>query len=160
MRSVGTLAEALGVLGQGGWRPDVVLANPSLPDSEGLATLRALQDAAAGTPVVVSTGIVTEAVRRQLEALGAAATARADRRLAPPRNAFMHQGVAQSLMAYRIETIAEIERVTRDRPPMPPSRGRSTSCSIGWASATRRGCGWRSVSRAAGRPPRSASSRP
>ena len=35
VRSVGTLAEALHVLGQGGWRPDVVLANASLPIRKG-----------------------------------------------------------------------------------------------------------------------------
>ena len=52
-----------------GWRPEVLLANPTLPDSEGLATLRALQDAAAGTPIMVTTGAVTEGVRRQLDAL-------------------------------------------------------------------------------------------
>ena len=113
VRSVGTLAEALHVLGQGGWRPDVVLANASLPDSEGLATLHALQNAAAGTPVVVSTGIVTEAVRRHLDALGAATQPERTGGMAPPRNALMHHGVAQSQMAYRIETIAEIDRVTR-----------------------------------------------
>jgi DNA-binding NarL/FixJ family response regulator len=102
VRVVATLAEALHLLAQGGWRPDVVVANSSLPDSEGLATLHALQNAAAGTPVVVTAGVVTEAVRRQLDALNAA-----------PRNALMHHGVAQSQMAYRIETIAEIDRVTR-----------------------------------------------
>jgi CheY-like chemotaxis protein len=114
LRPVASLAEALGVLDQGAWRPDVVLANPSLPDSQGVATLQSLQAAAPGTPVVVSTGTVSEALRRQLEALSAAATH--DRPSAPAahRAAFVHQGASHSLMAYRIETIAEIDRVTRD----------------------------------------------
>ena len=63
--------------------------------------------------MVVSTGIVTEAVRRHLDALGAATQPERTGGMAPPRNALMHHGVAQSQMAYRIETIAEIDRVTR-----------------------------------------------
>jgi CheY-like chemotaxis protein len=69
LRVVGTLAEALRVLTKSAWNPDVLLANPTLPDSEGLGTLRALQEATSGTPIVVSTGVVTDGVRRQLEAL-------------------------------------------------------------------------------------------
>ena len=113
LRVAATLAEALSVLTKGGWRPEVLLANPTLPDSEGLATLRALQDAAAGTPIIVTTGAVTEGVRRQLDALvGVAAGDRIGNALAT-RGGFLHHGDAQSLLAYRIETIAEIDRVTR-----------------------------------------------
>lgn len=113
LRVVGTLAESLGALAKTSWRPDVILANPRLPDSDGLATLRALQEAAAGIPVVVRTGALTDGMRRQLEALvgmvdqdglGGVATARGGH--------LLHTG-AQSLMAYRIETIAEVDRVTR-----------------------------------------------
>ena len=114
LRPVASLAEALGVLDQGAWRPDVVLANPSLPDLQGVATLQSLQAAAPGTPVVVSTGTVSEALRRQLEALSAAATHDWPSAAAAHRAAFVHQGASHSLMAYRIETIAEIDRVTRD----------------------------------------------
>ncbi len=113
VRTVGTLAEALQQLAQPGWRADVVLASASLPDSEGLATLHALQDAAGGTPVVVTAGVVTEAVRRQLDALSAAALPDRLGGVPGPRNVLMQHGVAQSQMAYRIETIAEIDRVTR-----------------------------------------------
>ena len=113
LRVAATLAEALSVLTKSGWRPEVLLANPTLPDSEGLATLRALQDAAAGTPIVVTTGAVTEGVRRQLDALvGVAAGDRIGNALAT-RSGFLHHSNAQSLLAYRIETIAEIDRVTR-----------------------------------------------
>ena len=114
LRLAANLAEALGVLGQGAWRPDVVLANLSLPDSQGVATLHALQAAALGTPVVVSTGTVSDALRRQLGALSAAALQDRMAGQAPHRAAFAHHGAAQSLMAYRIETIAEIDRVTRE----------------------------------------------
>ena len=113
VRVAATLAEALSVLTKSGWRPEVLLANPTLPDSEGLATLRALQDAAAGTPIVVTTGAVTEGVRRQLDALvGVAAGDRIGNAQAT-RSGFLHHSNAQSLLAYRIETIAEIDRVTR-----------------------------------------------
>ena len=113
LRVAATLAEALSVLTKSGWRPEVLLANPTLPDSEGLATLRALQDAAAGTPIIVTTGAVTEGVRRQLDALvGVAAGDRIGNALATS-SGFLHHSNAQSLLAYRIETIAEIDRVTR-----------------------------------------------
>jgi CheY-like chemotaxis protein len=115
LRVARTLAEALGTLGQGAWRPDVVVANLDLPDSEGLATLHALEVAARGAPVVVSTGAITGALRGQLEALTAAGTGTRERAggSVAHRNAFLHHGGAHSLVAYRIETVAEIDRVTR-----------------------------------------------
>jgi CheY-like chemotaxis protein len=113
LRVAATLSEALAVLAKSAWHPDVILANPTLPDSEGLATLRALQDGAGGIPIVVTTGAVTEGVRRQLDAL--VGIAGGDRLASPlvTRAGFLHHANAQSLMAYRIETIAEIDRVTR-----------------------------------------------
>jgi CheY-like chemotaxis protein len=77
LRMAATLGEALTMLARSAWHPDVILVNPTLPDSEGLATLRALQDSAGGIPIVVTTGAVTEGVRRQLDAL--VGTAAADR---------------------------------------------------------------------------------
>lgn len=76
VRVAATLAEALAVLAGvagGGWRPDVVVADLSPADPDGLRVLEALQDAAGSVPVVVSTGGVTAALRRQVDALGAAA---------------------------------------------------------------------------------------
>ena len=111
LRVAASLGEAMGVLAKSAWTPDVLLANPTLPDSEGLPTLRALQDAAGGKPIVVSTGAVTESVRLQLEILSGGH----ERLGALPasRGAFLTHGGAQSLLAYRLETIAEIDRVTR-----------------------------------------------
>ncbi len=114
LRVARTLAEALGTLGQGAWRPDAVVANLDLPDSEGLATLHALEGAARGAPVVVSTGAITGALRRQLDALGGAVVpGRGAGGPVAHRDAFVHHGGAHSLAAYRIETIAEVDRVTR-----------------------------------------------
>jgi CheY-like chemotaxis protein len=113
LRVAASLGEAMSVLVKGAWRPDVLLANPALPDSDGLPTLRALQDAAGGKPIVVSTGAITENVRLQLETLGGLGGH--DRLAALPavRGAFLAQGGAQSALAYRLETVAEIDRVTR-----------------------------------------------
>lgn len=111
IRVVGRLADALTTLGQASWRPDVILTGLDLPDSEGLATLHALQEAAPGLPVLVSTGLAAEALRRQLEALGS--PARPDGLGALPHAPFHHHATSPSLLAYRIETIAEIDRVTR-----------------------------------------------
>jgi CheY-like chemotaxis protein len=73
VRVVPTLAEALAVLTSGTWRPDVVVADLSPPDADAVRVLEALQAAAGAIPVVVSTGGVTEALRRQLEALSVTA---------------------------------------------------------------------------------------
>lgn len=113
LRVAASLGEALAVLTKGGWRPDVLLANPTLPDSEGLPTLKALQEAAGGKPLVVSTGALSESVRLQLETLsGFGGHDRLGAQLVP-RGGILGHGAAQSLLAYRIETIAEIDRVTR-----------------------------------------------
>ena len=113
LRVVGTLAEALGALAKTSWRPDVILANPRLPDSDGLTTLRAIQDAAAGTPIIVRTGALTDGMRRQLEALGGMMAPDGLSGAGAARNGQLLHAGAQSLMAYRIETIAEVDRVTR-----------------------------------------------
>ncbi|MFO1050121.1 MAG: hypothetical protein U1E52_19755 [Geminicoccaceae bacterium] len=113
LRMAATLGEAVGMLGKSAWTPDVLLANPTLPDSEGLPTLRALQEAAGGKPIVVSTGPVTENVRLQLETLsGMGGPDRAGHAFAA-RGGLAAHGGAQSLLSYRIETIAEIDRVAR-----------------------------------------------
>ena len=72
VRVVATLSDGLSVLTHPSWRPDVIVADLNLPDSEGVHTLQTLQAIAGQTPIVVSTGGLTEALRRQLDALGAA----------------------------------------------------------------------------------------
>jgi DNA-binding NarL/FixJ family response regulator len=113
LRVAHTLAEALDALGQPGWRPDAVLTELDLPDSEGLATLHTLQCAAPGIPVLVSTGAVTDTLRRQLDALGVVAQQDQQGGFGTVRHAFPQLGASPSLVAHRIEIIAEIDRVTR-----------------------------------------------
>lgn len=113
LRVVGSLGDALTLLGQASWRPEVVLTALKLPDADGLAILHTLQGAAPGVPVLLSTGAVKETLRRQLDALSAASQLDPQAACGSLRQAFMHHGAHQSLAAYRIEMIAEIDRITR-----------------------------------------------
>ena len=72
MRVAASLAEALAALSHPGWRPDIIVTDLHVPDSEGPRTLEALQAVAGEVPVVVCTGTPTEVLRGQLDALGAA----------------------------------------------------------------------------------------
>jgi CheY-like chemotaxis protein len=111
LRIARRLAEALAALGQPGWRPDVVLTGLDLPDSKGVATLHALQDAAPGVPVLVSTSAAIETLRCRLDTLGGAAQERGPG--GGSWHAAFHHAPAPLLAAYRIEMIAEIDRVSR-----------------------------------------------
>ena len=88
----------------------MILTGLKLPDSEGLATLHALQTAAPGIPVLLRTGVAAETLRRHLDALGTVAQQPS---CGGMRQAFLHHGAYQSLAAWRIEMIAEIDRITR-----------------------------------------------
>ena len=72
VRVVPTLADALAALASPAWRPDVVLADLGPHDTDAVRVLETLQAAAGAIPVVVSAGGITEALRRHLDALGAA----------------------------------------------------------------------------------------
>lgn len=110
VRVATTLAGAQVLLSQPGWQPDVVVADLNLPDSEGVATLHALQASARIVPVVVSTGMPKDAIRRHVDLLLGgeewAGTALPLRRPA----AFGQQ----TIPLQRSEILAEIDRLTRD----------------------------------------------
>jgi CheY-like chemotaxis protein len=113
LRVAGSLGDALTMLSQASWRPELVLANLKLPDSDGLTTLLRLQHAASGIPVLLSTGALTDTLRRQLDALEAAA--QHDRPNGPGmlRQAFAQHGVYQHSAIYRLDQMAEIDRIAR-----------------------------------------------
>ena len=113
VKVAGCLSDALTLLGQASWRPDVVLTNLDLPDSKGLSTLHALQAAAGAAPVLVSTGVVIETLRRQLETLDAATGGDCQAARLAARHGFGPSGVHPSLAAYRVELVAEIDRLSR-----------------------------------------------
>src|SRR4051794_34361569 len=83
MRVAASLAEALAALSHPGWRPDIIVTDLHVPDSEGPRTLEALQAVAGEVPVVVCTGAPTEVLRGQLDALGAADLGERRHRLRP-----------------------------------------------------------------------------
>lgn len=114
IRVVGTLAEALAVLGGRGWRPEVVIADMALPDSHGAATVEALQATARGAPVIVSSGAVTDTLRRQVDALGAVRVQDKPEGYVVLRALLQQQATFQhSLATSRAELLAEIDKVAR-----------------------------------------------
>lgn len=114
IRVVGTLTEALAVLGGRGWRPEVVIADMSLPDSQGAATVEALQATARGAPVLVSSGAVTDTLRRQVDALGAVRVQDKPEGYVVLRALLQQQATFQhSLVTGRAELLAEIDKVAR-----------------------------------------------
>ena len=72
IRVAATLGDALALLALQAWRPDVIITDLDLPDSAGARTLEMLRSAAGDTPVVVGTVGVTDVLRAQLDAFGAA----------------------------------------------------------------------------------------
>jgi DNA-binding NarL/FixJ family response regulator len=115
VRAVPTLAEALGELARPGWRPDVIVTDLNLPDSEGAATLQTLQAVAAATPIIVSTGGLTDVLRRQLDALGAAHLHDKGSGLGLLKAVLQqHHLLQQTVASHRSELKAEIDRVARD----------------------------------------------
>ncbi len=69
IRVTSTLAEALDVLKQKSF--EIILLDLSLPDSDGLASLKALKAEASHTPIIVLTGTLNEALGAQAVAMGA-----------------------------------------------------------------------------------------
>jgi DNA-binding NarL/FixJ family response regulator len=114
IRGTATLAEAIRLIRGKAFRPDVIIADLNLPDSEGPVTVEALQDAAIGTPVIVSTGVVTETLRRHVDALGAVRLHDKHDGYALLR-AVVHQqeAIQRSVAASRSELLAEIDKAAR-----------------------------------------------
>ncbi|MFO1070492.1 MAG: response regulator [Geminicoccaceae bacterium] len=114
VRTVATLAEALRLLGGQGWQPEVVIADLGLPDSEGPATIEALQLVAGSTPVIVSSGVLTETLRRQVDALGAIRIHDKHDGYAVLRAVVRQQELLRhQLVAGRADLLAEIDKVAQ-----------------------------------------------
>lgn len=115
IRIVATMTEALTTLALPSWRPDVIVTDLHLPDSDGARTLETLQTAAAETPIVVSTGGLTEPLRRQLDALGAAHLHDKGAGVSLLKAILQqHQLFQQTVAAHRSELMAEIDKVARE----------------------------------------------
>lgn len=117
VRVAATLAEAVSALTYPAWRPDLVVTELNLPDSDGVGTLDSLRAAAGGIPVVVGGG-TTDALRRQVDGLGGATAPHRDKDGGPlgllqavmqqQQHLFQH-----TVAAHRREVVAEIERAAR-----------------------------------------------
>lgn len=115
VRVAPTLGEALGTFAHPGWRPDVIVTDLNLPDSEGVRTLETLQTVAADTPIIVSAGGLSETLRRQLSALGATHLHDKDSGVSLLKAVLQqHQLLQQTVAAHRAELKAEIDRVARE----------------------------------------------
>lgn len=110
----GTLAEALLRLTMPGRAPDVIVTDLNLPDSNGPRTLEILRETSPGIPIVVSTGHLSEGVRRQLDLLGAAHLHDKSDGFALLRAVLQHtESFHQTMAAHKAQMAAEIERVAR-----------------------------------------------
>lgn len=115
IRVVALLADALTLLNHGSWRPDVIVTDLNLPDSEGVRTLQTLHAMAEEIPIVVSTGSLTEAMRRQLDALGAAHLHDKGSGMSLLKAILQqHQLIQQTIAAQRAELKGEIDRVANE----------------------------------------------
>ena len=114
-RVVTSLADALTTLTHPAWRPDIIVTDLNLPDSEGVRTLETLQAVASEIPVIISTGGLTDVLRGQLDALGAAHLHDKGNGLRLLKAVLQqHQLFQQTVAAHRTELKAEIDRVARE----------------------------------------------
>ena len=114
-RVVTSLADALTTLAHPAWRPDIIVTDLNLPDSEGVRTLETLQAVASEIPVIISTGGLTDVLRGQLDALGAAHLHDKGNGLSLLKAVLQqHQLFQQTVAAHRTELKAEIDRVARE----------------------------------------------
>jgi CheY-like chemotaxis protein len=115
MRVAASLADALATLTHPGWRPDIIVTDLHVPDSEGARTLEALQAVAGEVPVVVCAGAPTEVLRGQLDALGGADLGERSHGVSLLKAVLQqHQLFQQTVAAHRTELKAEIDRVARE----------------------------------------------
>ncbi len=114
VRAATTLEGALRLLQPRTWQPDVIVADLNLPDCKGAATVEALQDAAIGAAVIVSTGILSDTLRRQVDALGAIRVSERGEGFAVLRAVMKHhQALLHAFAASRAELLDEIDRAAR-----------------------------------------------
>lgn len=108
-----TMAGALFELGTHA-KPDIIITDLLLPDSQGPHTLEALREAAPNIPVIVCSGHLTDALRKQLDLLGATHLHDKNDGFAILR-AVLHQTNVfhQTIAEHKLELISEIDKVAR-----------------------------------------------
>ncbi|MCL6606767.1 MAG: hypothetical protein K6T74_01625 [Geminicoccaceae bacterium] len=111
LRVVATVAEAERELQRPEWRPDVIVASSELPDGSGGAALQRLAAVAGAIPILSSSGVSVENLRRQVEAIGGGLRGENDPLTLLRAVIQQQQLVHQTIAASRTQLVAELERI-------------------------------------------------
>jgi CheY-like chemotaxis protein len=111
LRVVATVAEAERELQRPEWRPDVIVASSELPDGSGGAALLRLAAVAGAIPILSSSGVSVENLRRQVEAIGGGLRGENDPLTLLRAVIQQQQLVHQTIAASRTQLVAELERI-------------------------------------------------
>lgn len=111
LRVVTTLADAERELQRPEWRPDIIVASTELPDGGGGTTLLRLGSLAGPIPILLSTGMSVETLRKQVEAVGGAGRGEPDSLTVLRTVVQQQQLFHQTLAANRTQLLAELERI-------------------------------------------------
>ncbi len=111
LRVVATLAEAERELQRPEWRPDVIVASSELPDGSGGTALLRLAAVAGAIPILSSSGVSVENLRRQVEAIGGGLRGENDPLTLLRAVIQQQQLVHQTIAASRTQLVAELERI-------------------------------------------------
>jgi DNA-binding LytR/AlgR family response regulator len=111
LRVVATVAEAERELQRPEWRPDVIVASSELPDGSGGAALLRLAAVAGAIPILSSSGVSVENLRRQVEAISGGLRGENDPLTLLRAVIQQQQLVHQTIAASRTQLVAELERI-------------------------------------------------
>jgi DNA-binding NarL/FixJ family response regulator len=114
LRVVATVAEAERELQRAEWRPDVIVASTDLPDGNGGAALLRLGALAGPVPILVSSGVSVDTLRRQVEAIGGWGRNEGDALTVLRTVIQQQQLVQQTIAASRTQILSEIERLATE----------------------------------------------
>jgi CheY-like chemotaxis protein len=113
VRPVPSLAEALRLLVDSAWWPEVVIADVRLQDREGLALFEQVQRAARGTPILVSTGQTAGSLCRQVDALASIGTGVNDHDDLLKLLLQQQRLVQHTVTMTRADIVSELDRMAR-----------------------------------------------
>jgi DNA-binding NarL/FixJ family response regulator len=112
LRVVATLADAERELEGTDWRPELIVTTAELPDGRGAVTLERLSLLAGTTPILLSSGVAHDILRRQIESIARAGSRERQDSLTVLRTVIQQQQlVHQSIATSRAQILAELERM-------------------------------------------------
>lgn len=123
LRVVATLSEAERALAATDWRPELIVTTAELPDGPGAVTLERLSLLAGTTPILLSSGLAADILRRQIEAIARAGDGEREDSLTVLRTVIQQQQlVHQSIATSRAQILAELERMAEGAAEVAVSR--------------------------------------